>query len=182
MQKIESGYIAVLTYLADFMPKDLFLVRHAQAEEADFGVKDFDRLLTPDGEIMASKIGKVLSDLVHNPDAILSSSSMRTKQTTALLTEQLQFNPVQIEVLDDLYEASTRILLRVINELGAGLNKVVIVGHNPSISYLAEYVTGAEIGNVAPAGFVHLNYDGEWNEISAKNMELVNYHLPSEVG
>jgi phosphohistidine phosphatase len=163
------------------MVRELFLVRHAEAETANYGMKDVERSLTPDGEVMASKMGKFLAKVITSTDHILSSISMRTRQTTALLAEQLQYNPVQVEFTEELYEASTRILLRVINGLSDEYKKVVIVGHNPSITYLAEYVTGNEIGNVTPAGIVHLKLKGSWAEVSEKNMDLLQYYDPAIV-
>ncbi|MEO9964386.1 MAG: histidine phosphatase family protein [Reichenbachiella sp.] len=161
------------------MSRELFLVRHAEANSTNFDIKDIDRPLTSDGEIDASKLGKTMSDLFGTPDLILSSTALRTRTTTAMVAEQLGYDPVNIDFLEDLYESSTRILLRVINELDDKNNKVVIVAHNPAITYLAEYVSGDVIGNVSPAGLVHLKFDGAtWAEISKGNMELVKYHRP----
>lgn len=160
------------------MNKQLFLVRHAEADSTNFDIKDIERPLTSDGEIDASKLGKTMAELLGTPDLILSSTAVRTRATTALIAEQLGYDPVNVDFLDDLYESSTRILLRVVNEIDEKHNKVVIVAHNPAITYLAEYVTGAVIGNVAPAGLVQLQYDGAWAEISQDNATLVKYHKP----
>lgn len=160
------------------MNKELFLVRHAEADSTNFDIKDIERPLTSDGEIDASKLGKTMAELLGTPDLILSSTAIRTRTTTALLAEQLGYDPVNVDFLEDLYESSTRILLRVINELEEKNTKVVIVAHNPAITYLAEYVSGAVIGNVSPAGLVHLKFKGSWAEVSQNNMELVKYHQP----
>lgn len=158
------------------MPNELFLVRHAEAENSNIQIKDVDRPLTPDGEIIASKAGKFLGNLIQSPDLMLSSNSVRTTQTSYLLAEQIQYNASQISFTEELYEASTRILMRVINGIEDNYKKVVLIGHNPSISFLSEYITGAEIGNVNPAGIVHIKFDVPWNEISEKNADLVQYY------
>lgn len=160
------------------MNKELFLVRHAEADSTNFDIKDIERPLTSEGEIDASHLGKNMSELVGTPDLILSSTAVRTRRTTALIAEQLGYDPINVDYIEDLYESSTRILLRVINELDKKNNKVIIVAHNPAITYLAEYVSGAVIGNVSAAGLVHLRFDGDWSEISQKNMELVKYYKP----
>lgn len=163
------------------MTKQLFLMRHAEAEEAEYGVKDIDRNLTGDGEIVASKMGRLLSGVIDNMEHVLCSTAMRTRQTAGMLAEQLQFNPVNIDFTQELYEASTRILLRLVNELDDEYSKVIIVGHNPSITYLTEYVSGAAIDSVSPAGIVELKHEGRWAEISEKNMDLIQYYDPSVV-
>lgn len=160
------------------MNKELYLVRHAEADSTNFDIKDIERPLTSDGEIDASKLGKTMAEMLGTPDLILSSTSVRTRTTTALIAEQLGYDPVNVDFLEDLYESSTRILLRVINELDEKNNVVVIVAHNPAITYLAEYVSGAAIGNVSPSGLVHLNFKGAWTEISQNNVNLVKYHKP----
>ncbi len=160
------------------MKKELFLIRHAEAEPQETGGKDIDRNLTPDGEIVASKCGNFLSSILPNPDVVMCSSSVRTVQTAGRIVEQLDYSTDRIVSSEELYEASTRILLRVVNELEDAVKKAVLIVHNPSISYLSEYITGAEIGNVSPAGIVHVSYEGAWAEISEKSADLVQYYPP----
>lgn len=162
--------------------KDLFLVRHAQAVSDDMDLKDIDRPLTADGSIDASKIGKLLETECGTPDEVLASIALRTKETAGRIIEQLGYNPDKINLSEDLYEASTRIMLRVINELDDAKEKVVLVAHNPAITYLAEYITGDVIGGVSPAGVVHVRYDGSWAEVSQSNVDLVKYHHPKDLG
>lgn len=93
------------------MEKQLFLIRHAEADSTNFDIKDIERPLTTDGEIMASKIGRYLKS--HNivPDGVLASIALRTRQTVGFLIEQIDFDAKDIVINEDLYEASTRILL-----------------------------------------------------------------------
>ncbi|WP_109829271.1 SixA phosphatase family protein [Reichenbachiella versicolor] len=160
------------------MTRQLFLIRHAEAEMGNFELKDIDRTLTPDGEVVASKVGNKLSELLGRPDAVLCSSAIRTRQTAVLIAEQLNFNPERIIFKDELYEASTRILLHEINKLEESWKKVVIVAHNPGIPYLAEYISGDILVGVSPAGVVELSYEGDWAEISEKTMDLIQYQTP----
>ncbi|PIB36118.1 hypothetical protein BFP72_12285 [Reichenbachiella sp. 5M10] len=163
------------------MSKELFLIRHAEADSENFDIKDIERPLTSDGEIVASKVGRFLKTANHQPDAIFVSSALRTRQTSGFLVEQIGFDAQNIMIVEELYEASTRILLRVINELGNNFNKVFIIAHNPGISFLAEYLTGEIIGNVAPAGIVHLKAKDDWAEFSQNTVDLIEYISPKEL-
>ncbi|MGL1885940.1 MAG: histidine phosphatase family protein [Reichenbachiella sp.] len=163
------------------MTKTLLLIRHAEADSTNFDIKDIERPLTSDGEIMASKVGRYLKKADLEPDAIMASTALRTRQTAGFFVEQLSFDANKIELNENLYEASTRILLGVINNIDPDLDNVVIVAHNPGISYLAEYMTGEIIGNVSPAGIIQLKFDGDWAEISEKNMDLVSYTNSSQL-
>lgn len=157
------------------MKKQLFLIRHAEADSTNFDIRDIERPLTVDGEIMASKIGRYLKSKDVIPDGILVSSALRTRQTAGFLVEQIDYDAKDMLINEDLYEASTRILLSAINDITEDKNTVLIVAHNPAISYLAEYITGDIIGNVSPAGIVHISFEGNWSEISAKNTDLEGY-------
>lgn len=160
------------------MTKRLFLIRHAEAEAANFEIKDIDRSLTADGEVVASKVGKYLEELIGQPDVILSSAALRTRQTAALVAEQLTIDIGSILFKEDLYEASTRILLREVNELSEAHDKVLLIAHNPGIPYFAEYISGDILYGVSPGGIVELSIDCEWAEVSQKTVDLVKYHTP----
>lgn len=156
----------------------LFLVRHGEADSQNFDIKDIERPLTPVGEIDASKVGKLLAKRMKSPDLIMSSTAIRTRRTTELVAEQLGYDPVNVDYKEELYETSTRILLKFINEISDEKEIVIIVAHNPAITYLAEYITGNVIGNVKPAGVVHVEYDGSWSDIAQKNATLIKYFYP----
>lgn len=164
------------------MVKNLYLIRHAQAEELTAGKKDFERQLTSQGYQDASRVGNYLKEKGFHPDIILHSDATRTTETVDRLNEQLGVDPDHIESSEDMYEASTRILLRVISEIPAEMRSAIIVGHNPAITYLAEYITGAEIGNVQTAGMVHIQVPyTSWQEVSEKNCDFVEYIPPTEI-
>ena len=160
------------------MKKRLFLIRHAEAENNNFDVKDIERVLTQNGEIVASKVGKALTEVVGKPHLIMASNSIRTRQTAELIAEQLEYQADSIIYREELYEASARILLGEINRLPASSSDVLLIAHNPAIPYLAEYITGEIIGGVSPAGIVEVAYDGDWMEISEKSVQFIKYHVP----
>ena len=54
------------------------------------------------------------------------------------------------------------------------------VGHNPTITHVAEYITKAEIGDLVPGGLAIIQFNfNSWNEVSEGNGELVNYIYPA---
>lgn len=158
---------------------DIFLIRHAQANPPDFSQKDIDRTLTPQGETDAMRLGNLMMTKDISPDLFLCSTAVRTKRTTDLICEQIKFDPEEVQCMEELYEASTRIMLQIINELDDKYKRVFLVAHNPAINYLSEYVTGSVIGNVSPAGVVHLSLNCDsWSEVSKSNVDLVSYLDP----
>ncbi len=149
------------------MLKRLFLIRHAHAVSVESGMKDIERPLSGNGLRDATHIGLYLNDRSIVPDAILSSPAIRTKETVESITNQIHFSDDSVEFIDDLYEPSIRVMARVIGEIKENVNDVLLVSHNPAITYLSEYLTGEPIGNMAPASMVEIEFDGiSWSEIT----------------
>jgi phosphohistidine phosphatase len=161
------------------MVKSLYLVRHAQAIENTGRQSDIHRILTPQGYRDATRLGRKLLESDFQPDVILSSHSERTRSTAELIAEQIKFDLQRIQFTEDLYEASTRTLFTLIKSLNDDWNTIMIIGHNPSISYFSEYITHKEIGNIAPAGVVHINFElDSWSLINEGNGIFEKYIHP----
>ena len=164
------------------MSKDLYLLRHAMANEKESGQKDMDRFLASQGIQVATKIGHHFKQEGIQPDMIISSPAVRAVATATLIAEQLKYNTDLVHLNDELYEASVRTVLQVVNRLKNEWNKVFIVTHNPSVSYLAEYITQAEVGSIVPGGYVHIRFSkDDWAQISEGNSELVEYKDPTKL-
>ncbi|CAN5537685.1 phosphohistidine phosphatase SixA [soil metagenome] len=175
-QKINTFHPIIRT---NEMTKSLFLVRHAQAIENTGRQSDIHRILTPQGYREATRLGRKIFEMDIHPDIILASHSERTRTTAELIAEQIKFDIQKINFKEDLYEASTRTLFTLIRSLNDDWNTIMIVGHNPSISYFAEYITHQEIGHVAHAGVVHLSFDlTSWSQIDEGNGNYLDYFHP----
>ena len=159
--------------------KSLLLVRHAKSDWGDNTVKDFDRELNLRGRRTAPKMANHLKVDGFMPDLILSSPAQRAKCTTRHIMEQLDFDTDKLLFENDIYEASVRVLLRIINELPDNCDTVALVGHNPSLSYLAELITEENIGNIPTFGVVKINFDfGQWKMVSQATGELEYFIYP----
>lgn len=161
------------------MVKNLFLIRHAETAEANANQRDIERGLTPKGYIDASRVGRYLFEKQCHPDIILSSTAQRAMATTELLAEQLKFDANKIMYLEELYQASVRSLFNLLTEQKESHTQIVVVGHNPVLTYLAEYLTGEEIGSIVPCGVVKIQFDSHsWSTISKDLAKLVSYTMP----
>jgi phosphohistidine phosphatase len=137
--------------------KTLYIVRHAQAEEHYLYQRDFDRELTSKGIRKAVQVGKQLAAEGNIPEVIIASSAVRTRQTAALLAENLGIGESAIMLEEDLYNASPRTLLHVVCHISDNFRKVMLVGHNPGVSYLAEWLTGSrDINSMATCSVAHV--------------------------
>jgi phosphohistidine phosphatase len=159
------------------MKKNLLLIRHATAEDVTNSsmVRDKDRELTSRGIMESARMGKFLKDSNIQIDAILCSPSTRTHTTANLIAEQLRFDTEKVETEDGLYGSGPRGYLALLNGLNESLRDVIIVGHNPDITFFADYLTRDDCGgSMEKATVVHLSFeDLKWNEISQKSGSLV---------
>jgi phosphohistidine phosphatase len=161
------------------MGKQLYLVRHADAEEQGAGQKDFDRELTHQGLLKASRAGQLLADLGASPGALFASTAKRAAYTAELIHERTgQAAALLLE--DNLYNASPRTLLDFIAKLDDKIEVVLLVGHNPGISYVAEYLTGeAVVSDMSPGGIAHLVLDlDHWQQVGQRTARLSFYRVP----
>lgn len=165
------------------MVRKLFLIRHAEAEESTSEVKDFDRQLMRIGYQHAAHVGNYLVSESHTIDLIVCSTAVRAQQTAETIADHIKYDYSRIRYLDDLYEASIRILLNTINSLEDRFHNVVVVSHNPSITYLAEYLTGDQVGNMAPATLSLAAFENiSWKEISQNIGTLEAVVTPDSIG
>src|SRR5688572_18557067 len=158
------------------MTRHLYLLRHAQSAERQHSQSDFARELTPDGMGQAMRVARFLKEQKTFPEIIHASRAVRAKSTANLIAEALRFDETKIFYHDELYEASARTFFQFINQIDDNFHHVLCVGHNPAISYLAEYLTKAEIGDMVPAGMAIIEFPiGSWQEASKGNGELIRY-------
>lgn len=66
---------------------ELYLIRHGIAQERDIKIPEHERLLTPEGRSKTQKVAKRLHQIGVRFDLILTSPSVRSRQTADILLE-----------------------------------------------------------------------------------------------
>ena len=111
----------------------LWLLRHAEAAD---GQPDDERPLTERGVIQSEAAGRALAYLAEQIEVCLSSPKRRALQTAELACERHGI-PVTVEPA----LGGEPIDVRAIT---AGLDDVLLVGHDPSFSLLLHDLTGTQ--------------------------------------
>lgn len=164
------------------MTKHLYLLRHAQAAEKESRQDDKSRELTSAGIRDALHMGAWLREQQISFDLIATSSAVRAVQTAELVIEGMKVEPPRTVEEDTLYDASVRQLLDYVNNLEDAYSSVLLVGHNPPVSYLAEYLTKAEIGSMGPGSVVMIRFgEVSWKVVSENSGEMVKYVGPEVI-
>jgi phosphohistidine phosphatase len=161
------------------MAKTLIFMRHAKSDWSIAGQKDFDRTLNNRGLGDAPRMGRRLLEIGVKPDLVLSSPAIRAKTTAEYVSEQIGYDLDAIVYEPEIYESSVRTLLGVVNSLEDQYTTVIIFGHNPTHTYLAEYLTKEAIGNIPTAGAVCIDFElDSWKLISEGTGKMRWFEYP----
>ncbi|MGB3063984.1 SixA phosphatase family protein [Sphingobacterium thalpophilum] len=122
--------------------RKLYIIRHAKAETIP-GIGDFDRALTSEGIQHAKQVAAKLATKVTLDDncVVISSPANRALQTTRIFLDVLGSPSFDIQIEESIYECTYKHLLSVINAIPEHINNVLLVGHNPTLTDLVEYLT-----------------------------------------
>ena len=147
----------------------LYIVRHAKAEDRAIFMADHDRNLTSDGVMAAARMGRYLRSKGILPDVIISSTAPRAKDTAKVIAEQLGYDLAQINLDENVFDGGPKAYLAAINALPATTQSAMIVGHNPDVSYLAEFLTHEHIGSMSKGAVVAVTFERlGWAEVSGR--------------
>jgi phosphohistidine phosphatase len=138
--------------------KQLYLIRHAKSSWSDAGLDDFHRPLNQRGRNDAAAIGKRLAAIGIRPDLLVASPAVRAKNTAQFIAEATGYDQEAIEYDDNLYLGSFSYHCRLLATLFEQVDVLFLVGHNDTITKLAEHLGGHPLGNVPTCGVVALDF------------------------
>lgn len=125
------------------MTRTLMVLRHAKAAGERGGADDFGRGLAPRGEAEAAEAGRDMRKRGWIPDLVLCSSAQRTRDTLRIVLDVLGDAAPAAETIryeDRLYGASLDMLMGFIAGCPETVERLLIVGHNPGLDVLLEYL------------------------------------------
>lgn len=160
--------------------KTLYLLRHAKSSDADPTLKDFDRPLNDRGFGDAPEMGKRLKNINVRVDIIVASPSKRTTQTIELISKEIDYAFDKIQWDSTIYRCSSNALLKSINNLDNSIQSAMFVGHNPSITQLANFLQkDTTFEEVPTCGVVAIHFlTNDWKAIGSKNAEFIFFERP----
>ncbi|WP_297740471.1 histidine phosphatase family protein [Nocardioides sp.] len=156
----------------------LVLVRHAKAEA--WGEDDHARLLTEKGRADASEAGRWLAESGFVPDRALVSSATRARETWSLMSEAAGWELAPV-IEPALFAASPDTVLDLLREAPADARSVMVVGHNPTIAYLAQLLddgggdaaaSAAMVGGYPPCAMTVFDVVDAWTDLEFASASL----------
>lgn len=162
--------------------RQLYLVRHAQAEGGLPDQKDFVRALTAKGRHDATALGAYLEQKNLTPEKILISPAKRTQETFALLAAGLEHKK-DVELHKEIYNAGLETLQALISSTDHAIKSLMLVGHNPGMHTLAMYyaASSAKLVSFPPATLCVLDFDRGWSEMKRRTGQVTVFWTPDEI-
>lgn len=160
----------------------LIVMRHAKAEAS--AATDQQRVLTDRGRRDALRAGAYLADSRVVPDHALVSSAARAVGTWEAVAEGAA-SAARVDVNDEMYSAGPEDILRMLRGVPAEASVVMVVGHNPTVAYLARLLDSGD-GEPGPRRALAEGYptsaltvfevDVPWAELDPGSGRVVDFH------
>jgi phosphohistidine phosphatase len=167
------------------MATDLLLLRHgkAETEPAD---DDFERDITDKGKRYTQRVAVWLQQHELVPDRVVSSPAKRAL-TSAQKCCKAMGSTADIIVRDErIYSGKDDDLLDVLSQHAADAGRLMLVGHNPALERLLNYLCrkSSRIGGskvFSPATLAHLKLPDNWDPQAAGQAQLAQIIYPAKL-
>ena len=161
--------------------KTLYLVRHAKSSWKYPNLDDFERPLNRRGRKSAPFMGKILKKLKVAPDLIISSPANRAAMTARIIAASINYPLENILYSETIYDFSENALIHVIKQIDDPVNKAMVVGHNPAVNGLANYIGDQPINNIPTCGVFCAELDiSSWAKIGEHCGKLKFFEFPKK--
>jgi phosphohistidine phosphatase len=171
--------------------KRLYLLRHAKAVPADPAADDHGRELTVRGMHDAAAMARYIRKNGFAPSLLLVSTSARTRQTAALVLNEVE---AQVDYRDSLYLAEPGKILSLVQAVSHGTDELMVIGHNPGLEELASLLAREPVRRkererrdvleekFPTAAMAVLDFDVEkWRQLSPGEGKLVDFVRPKDL-
>ena len=146
--------------------KKLYLVRHAKSSWEEPGESDMDRPLLEKGIKRTMKIIRFLKDRKVIIDLIISSPAERAFQTAVLVAKGIGYPEDKIQVERKIYDGYYDRILDLIYATSDTVNSLMIFGHNPTITHLANLFLHPGVDLLPTGGTICISFDTDkWENI-----------------
>ncbi|MDE0086971.1 MAG: histidine phosphatase family protein [Candidatus Poribacteria bacterium] len=146
--------------------KTLLILRHAKSSWDNPQLSDYDRPLNKRGKRDAPRMGEHLREHGLIPDRILTSSAKRARKTATKVGKACGY-PQKIKRLDRFYLAPPGVYIEKLQALSNKYERVMVVGHNPTMEQLVRHLTG-QIERMPTAALAHI-------ELPIQNWETFDF-------
>ena len=163
--------------------KTLFIIRHGKSSWGYENIADIDRPLKNRGIRNAYEMADRINQLYENPDLIISSPANRALHTAIIFSRVLNIPTERIKIENNIYDGYESAILDTVKKTTDAVSSIMIFGHNPGFTNLANTFVKNYIEYIPTAGVVILKFATEsWIKINKKNVAEEFYDFPKNIG
>ncbi len=146
--------------------KTVYIVRHGKAIPATANIADADRLLTDTGVARTCRVALYMAESKPVIDQIIASPAERAYATALIIADKLGIAAKNVFSNEKLFTGDDSDTLDVIGELDDSINSVMIVGHNPVITLVANHFASPKLDSLPTTGVVSVHLETEkWADV-----------------
>ncbi|MFA3782300.1 histidine phosphatase family protein [Melioribacteraceae bacterium 4301-Me] len=161
--------------------KKVFLVRHAKSSWENSLLSDFERPLNKRGEKDAHFMGELLAKKKIHPNIIISSPALRAITTAKIIADKLNYPENKIHIDKNIYEGTWKELLNIINSSPESYSDLMLVGHNPALTLLNNYLSDEPIINIPTCGISGIKFEiKNWEEVTKAEGKNFLFEYPKK--
>ena len=162
--------------------KNLLVMRHAKSDWSDTSLSDFNRPLNNRGRKAAPFMGNELLKRDKKPDLIMSSPAERAKSTAEKVASAVGYK-TSIQFEEDFYFGYIDEIIEAVKQCNQQQNRVLIIGHNPTLESLVASLTGNnDYLRMPTAAIASILFDiGNWSDLKKSTGNLEWLILPKQL-
>ena len=161
--------------------KTLYLVRHAKSDWGDEDLSDIDRPLNRRGYRDAHAMSNLMNEKKILPDLIITSPAIRAVTTALIFCRSFNLSFSDFVINPNLYGTGTKQYIESIAKIDNRYKSIMLFGHNPIISELANTLT-SQITQSFPtcgiAGIFQADENIDWKSFNNKSGKLILFDFP----
>ena len=140
------------------MSKILHIARHAKSSWDYEDISDIDRPLNPRGINNAYLMARRFTERNQLPDLLITSPANRALYTAVIYARVLKLSWDKIVLNENIYMGYAEEIINLIESADNKHNSIMVFGHNPTFTVLANHFLKDQIDNIPTAGIVSLTF------------------------
>jgi len=166
--------------------KTLLVLRHGKSDWST-GHEDFHRPLVDRGRLGSQKMGAWIKHHKLVPDLVVSSMAERARATTVAACKAMGLPLKTVRWDERLYAGPVEDLLAALADCPKSARRVMVVGHNPGLEDLVEYLSHEQLaipddGKLLPtSALARLEMVESWTDLKRGCGHLISLTRPGQV-
>ncbi len=162
--------------------KTLYLMRHAKSSWKHAELNDLERPLLEKGLKRTRLIIDFLKSNNVDIELIICSHATRSLETARIIAHAFGISNDNFRVEKAVYMADAESLTDQLYDLPSGVDKVMIVGHNPAITNLANNFLKEKIDYLPTSGVIAIAFSTDrWEELPGAKFKIKFSAFPKQI-